>query len=257
MGFFSRDKKEGNDVKSLRDAILYFIRQRLSSAEGGEGTHIRGIHLYFNCTEATRPDYEAAVFYGDEARFKREIQRIADDYAIGLPAVWVLEMVFTDVVPAEAEPIAGVQGSIWVSTSGKATPATTTGIIRVLQGEAEHNEYILQPDAGIINIGREKQVRSADGFMRINHICFPAGSSHEANKFISRQHAHIVYDQESGQFLLFADEGGIPPNNKVKVRRKDAATPVKLQSRQVPHSLQDGDQVMLGDGALIEFITAK
>ncbi|HLL43902.1 MAG TPA: hypothetical protein VK369_12230, partial [Segetibacter sp.] len=59
-------------------------------------------------------------------------------------------------------------------------------------------------------------------------------------------------DAESGAFYIFADEGGVPPHNKMKVRI-EGGTPVKLQTTQVGHRLQEGDQVILGESALLEF----
>jgi hypothetical protein len=51
---------------------------------------------------------------------------------------------------------------------------------------------------------------------------------------------------------LFADEGGIPPHNKMKVRTQ-GGIPVKLQTTQIGHRLQEGDQIILGESALLEF----
>jgi hypothetical protein len=53
-------------------------------------------------------------------------------------------------------------------------------------------------------------------------------------------------------FVLYPDEGGVPPMNKIKVRTV-AGTPVKLQTTEVGHHLQEGDQIILGESALLEF----
>jgi pSer/pThr/pTyr-binding forkhead associated (FHA) protein len=100
-------------------------------------------------------------------------------------------------------------------------------------------------------------VRTADGFYRENTIAFKADSTHESNKFVSRQHAHIEWNSDAGSFYLFADEGGIPPGNKIKIRQPDSGTPVKLQNTQIGHRLQDGDQIILGDSALLQFNYAE
>ena len=95
-------------------------------------------------------------------------------------------------------------------------------------------------------------MQTADSFYRVNTVAFPANSSNESNRFVSRQHAHIEWDAETGAFLLFADEGGVPPRNKVKVRSADGNI-VKLQTIHFGHQLQEGDQIILGDSALLEF----
>ena len=48
-------KKESNpqpvDVKTIRDALLTFIKEQLSKAEGGEGGNIKGLQLFIACPE--------------------------------------------------------------------------------------------------------------------------------------------------------------------------------------------------------------
>jgi hypothetical protein len=122
----------------------------------------------------------------------------------------------------------------------------------VLHGDAEKETYTITSGSGTINIGRDKKVQTRDNFYRINTIAFPAESTHESNKYISRQHAHIEWDSATGAFLLFADEGGVPPRNKIKVRSQ-SNDPVKLQSTKTGYSLQHGDQIILGETALLEF----
>ncbi len=84
-------------------------------------------------------------------------------------------------------------------------------------------------------------------------LLFPAKSSSEGNKFVSRQHAHIEWNNDAGCFMLFADEGGVPPRNKVKIRSVGAPTPIKLHSIDVGHPLHEADQIVLGESAVLEF----
>ncbi|GAA4325615.1 FHA domain-containing protein [Flaviaesturariibacter amylovorans] len=257
MNLFNWNKNEppARDAKSIREELLYAIRQKLASVEGGEGGHIRGLTLYLAPPPELRPEYEAAVYYGQEERLRQEVERIADNYALDLPAQWTLETEFTETLPPDATPVPGQPISLWIATAAKAAPANATALLLVLQGEAEQARYELRARDGRINIGREKNVQQRDGFLRVNAICFPPESSNEANKYVSRQHAHIRFDEAMGQFLLYADEGGVPPQNKVKVKGRADSQPVKLQSTGVPHLLRDGDQIMLGHSALLEFRT--
>ena len=81
---------------------------------------------------------------------------------------------------------------------------------------------------------------------------FPDGSDNKSNKSISRQHAHIEWNEESAAFFLFADEGGIPPSNKIKVKPENGAE-IRLITTEVGHLLKEGDQIILGESALVEF----
>lgn len=252
--FFKKQKEESpKDVKGIRDSLLQFIKEQLQKAEGGEGGNIRGLYLFIDCNDAEKHLYEAAVYIEDEDRFKEEVQKIADDFAIDLPANWVMEISFTNEIPPQSIKAAAIDVALIISSGKKpAAYKKATAYIRVLNGEAEKEIYPISSDSGKTTIGREKKVQTSDSFYRINTIAFPADSSNESNRFVSRQHAHIEWDGETGAFLLFADEGGVPPRNKVKVRSADGAI-VKLQTIHFGHQLQEGDQIILGDSALLEF----
>src|SRR3712207_1782531 len=83
------------DVKSIRNELLQFIQSNLSKAEGGEGGAIKKLPLLIACSEEEKHLYEAALYANDEARFKEDVQKIADDSAITLPPHWELHTTFT------------------------------------------------------------------------------------------------------------------------------------------------------------------
>lgn len=53
--------------------------------------------------------------------------------------------------------------------------------------------------------------------------------------------------------MLFADDGGVPPRNKVKVRSVKEHNSVKLTFTELGHALHEGDQIILGESAVLEF----
>jgi len=53
--------------------------------------------------------------------------------------------------------------------------------------------------------------------------------------------------------MLFADEGGVPPGNKVKIRSVQAENLVKLHAVTNGHRLAESDQLILGESAVLEF----
>ncbi len=241
-----------SDVKEIRERLLQFIKEQLQKAEGGEGGNIRAITLYISCDENQKHLYEAAVYFNEDDRFKDdEVQKIADDYAIDLPANWIMDILF-DSAPAEAIEAKNVNAALFISTAKNHLPGkAVTACIKILNGEAEIEEYNITSTGDKINIGRESKTKTADGFYRENKIAF-SGDSHESNRSVSRQHAHIEWDKEAAAFYLYADEGGIPPMNKLKVR--DAQGNIfKVQTVEISHHLKDGDQIMLGESAVLEF----
>jgi hypothetical protein len=253
---FFKPKEEDStpDVKATRHQLLQFIKDQLRKWEGGEGSNIKGLQLFFAPAEEERHLYEAAVYFDTENKFKEEeVQRIADDYAIDLPPNYSFDLLFVEVFPPEAVKSKDLPVALHVSTRKQpALTAATTAYVKVVNGEAEQPLYELTDKGGRVCIGREKTVRTAEGFMRENNIAFPSTSANASNKFISRQHAHIEWNREAGGFFLYADEGGIPPRNKIKVQTANGDI-IRLQSTHVGHHLQEGDQIVLGDSALLQF----
>lgn len=246
-------KSRPHDIKGIRGALLQFIKDQLQKAEGGEGNNIKALYLYITCGQEDKHLYESAVYADDENFFKEEVQKIADDYAIDLPENWTFQASFADTAPTEAVKAESIDASLFISTKKKPKiHAASTAYIRVLNGEAEKEIYKITSKDGKINIGREKKAQTAEGFYRENFIAFAGTSRHESNRSVSREHAHIEWDAEAGAFYIFADEGGVPPNNKMKVRTA-GGNAVKLQTAQIGHRLQEGDQVILGESALLEF----
>jgi hypothetical protein len=240
------------DVKRIRDEILQFIKDRLRKLQGGEGQNIKGIQVYIACQPDDRTLYESALYFDETDRFKNEeIQRIADDYAVDLPEEWNFEIIFQDSLPKEASKIPGLDAAVFMITRKTVVQKTSTAYLKVRAGQAEKEEYLISSDSGRICIGREKKVVTSGGFYRENTIAFTGNN--ESNKFVSRQHAHIEFDHESGCFILYADEGGVPPRNKMKVRSVQNDMPVKMYSTGIGHKLQEGDQILLGESALLEF----
>ena len=251
--FKNDDKNQPADVKAARAVILKAIKQELQKAEGGEGKNIKGIDLFIAAPDSEKHVYEAALYADGPGRLKNEIQKIADDYALDLPVAWTLDISHQAELPAGAIMVKGADVALFIRTKDNTIKKSATAFIRILNGEAEKKTYRLESGDGKVNIGRDQRVQTADGFFRLNQIAFPGEISNEINKYISRQHAHIEWNNETGSFMLYADEGGVPPGNKVKVRSGTSETLNKLISTQIGHRLDEGDQVILGEGAVIVF----
>jgi hypothetical protein len=246
-------KQKPKDIKALRSELLDFIKEQLRKAESGEGENIKGLQLYVNCAPQDKFLYESALYVEDKDKLKDEIQKIADDFAIAFPSTWLLQILFDETVPPEAIRSANLDVALFISTRQKpSVKKEAVAYIKVLNGEAEQNVYTLHSSDKKINIGREKAAQIADGYLRQNQIAFPDNSSNKSNRSISRQHAHIEWNEEFAAFFLYADEGGIPPANKIKVKPEKGAE-IRLIATEIGHELKEGDQVILGESALLEF----
>ncbi len=251
--FKSGTTEQPDDVKGIRHALLQFIKQVLQKAEGGEGANIKGLCLYLNCTSAERQVYEAAVYIDDPNQLKSEIQRINDDYSLDLPSNWTLTIVFEEAFPEEVVLMPNLPVGLFVKTNTHFLKQSSTAYLKALSGTTVKPTYMLSSESGKYNIGRDEKAQSDKGYFRTNHIAFSSTSDDEQNKYISREHAHIEWNKNLAKFMVFADEGGIPPRNKVKVRCALTEKIVKLHATQIGQELEEGDQIILGESVVLEF----
>src|ERR1043165_1258149 len=201
FNLFSDKSKAPGDVKSIRHQLVLFIKEQLKGAESGEGASISSLQLFLAPSAEERHFYEAAIYYNDEGRFKREeVQKIADDYAIDLPEDWTMQFNFEDELPEKAVKAGNMPVALYIATRQQLTDTKPSrAVVRVVNGKAEEQEYTITATSGKVYIGRDKASQTDDGFMRENIIAFPS-ADHESNKFISRQHAHIEWNTAEGCF---------------------------------------------------------
>lgn len=251
--FKSGKQERPTDVKGVRYGLLQFIKQELQKSEGGEGTHIKGLALYINCDPAERHVYEAAAYADQQEILHQEIQRISDDYSLDLPIGWTLTISFEEQFPEVAIVNEALKVALFVKTNINFVKQQVQAYVKALSGETVQTYYPLDSDGGKYNIGRDEKAQSDEGYFRTNQIAFPSESANQSNKYISRQHAHIEWDDNTSSFMVFADEGGIPPKNKIKIRAAKTELITKLHSKQIGHELAEGDQIILGDSVVLEF----
>ena len=245
------------DVKVVREHILQFVKEELQKSEGGEGANIHTLKLFAAPAITEKHLYEAASYTSDPDRLKQEVQRIADNFAVNLPKQWQLEIHMVDTLPNEGIKYDNLPLVLSIETTPVFVPEVhvvkTKALLKVINGEAEQERYTLTSKDGRINLGRGKNASTVGGSIRTNQIVFPEDVEFVGNRFVSRQHAHLEWDDKKGGFMLFADEGGVPPGNKTKVQSKDEEGQIKLNSTLVGHFLQDEDQLILGESVVLQF----
>ena len=114
--------------------------------------------------------------------------------------------------------------------------------LTVVRGASERRTYVFTSHR--VDLGRGIEVRdSHNSLIRTNHVAF-ADVSDEINQSISRQHAHVVYEQPSGEFRLH-DDGSVH-GTKIVRRGKTVAVPWRGRGGR----LQSGDEIELGEARL-------
>lgn len=97
-----------------------------------------------------------------------------------------------------------------------------------------------------MNIGIGKRIKLQSGVIRINHIAVddnPQGEHFDHNKYVSRSHAYITFNENEG-FVLTVELGGTPAGkHRTMVFRNNKEIRMDIPGMAVP--LENGDQIIL------------
>ena len=128
------------------------------------------------------------------------------------------------------------------TTVARPEPAFGRIDLTVVRGTAERKTYSFA--ARRIDLGRCAEVRDTrHRLVRTNHVAFVEGAG-EINQSVSRRHAHITYEAESGTYRL-RDEGSAHGTSVVRDGSTLTVSPGSLGVR-----LRAGDEVVLGEARL-------
>ncbi len=180
--------------------------------------------------------YEAAFAEGGIDEDVRELLREAD---CPVPAAFSVTVAVAEdaALALSGRPFAIDYSNGSSKLAGTARPNAR---LRIVRGQADAAEYTIQSDR--VNIGRLQEVVGAkDGLRRRNHVAFA-----DTETTVSREHAYVRYDAESGRFRLY-DPGS---QRGTSVFREGRRLDVP---KGVTHGLQlrSGDEIHLGDARLV------
>jgi len=192
--------KDAPELAEIRIAMLDEIKGKTHRA-GGKSVFpfnivrikLRGIPESQAATLQT--DFLAGYLAG-EAResLKRSHHRFPEDLQV--------EIHTTPVLPSAAESWITVETeSRPAKQDAPPSPARKPAKLVVLAGAANQKELTLEKTR--TNIGRTAEVFRSAGPSRRNDLAFTGES--EANRTVSREHAHILYSPKTGEYRLFND----------------------------------------------------
>ena len=128
------------------------------------------------------------------------------------------------------------------------------------QGSMLQDEYILnsvelqKPSMRVYNIGSGKFVKMANGLMRKNYIVINDDENSpefEMNRFVSRSHAHIDFNEDYGFRLFVESKGTKMAGKRTRIIRGDKV--FDLNNTLVPEPLVDGDIIELSKSVMLLF----
>jgi len=237
-----------------REEITRFIIGALGPYVNERKTGIKGIKLYLLSGNSEEDNLINVALYADmPGLFKtRELERKLSDHYIVPDQGWYFEFrLIRDKLPHCTISRGNMGLDIIKDTSAKGS--FTKAAITVLSGQAEKDEYILDPAVKLkYTIGRGKKPVLTSGRMHANDIVFIAkeepGFDEQrggGNLTVSRYHAAIIFKPDQNKYYIAAEA-------RLKLFSDDG----KLLRLEIPgtlHELTDGDQVELGGSARLLF----
>jgi hypothetical protein len=226
------------ELLEIRRDILEEIRDAIEPA--GQGRNIfpyRAVSIGIAAMDAHQAARYQAAFV-ESGALERDIRDLLAEAGCAPPAIAI------SIAEAPAMASAGRPFEVAYSTAktepkpaGASRPAARLIVVR---GQADPPRYEIRSDR--VNIGRLKEVvGDRDGLRRRNDIAFA-----DSETSVSREHAYIRYDRDSGHFRLYDS-------------RSQRGTCVFREGRRLKAPggsasglrLQSGDEIHLGDARLL------
>jgi hypothetical protein len=238
----SAPQGEKHELIEVHRAILDEVARHVESLPRGRRT-FSFPHLSIRVLlpdPARRRSYEVALLEADA--LARDIAgRLADEH-VELPEKFRADVELVDELPADVAH-RGFDISYESAQPAGESAGTPAVWMKVLAGKADRDEYSFRKRR--INLGRLSDV--IDGRQRLirrNDVAF-LESPEPPNPTVSRTHAHLELDRDTGQFRLFDDRSA----QGTTVLREGGIIPVpKGPSKGV--QLRPGDEIVLGQARL-------
>lgn len=189
---------------------------------------------------ARRRSYEVALVEADA--LARDIAgRLADD-AVEMPQKFWVQVELVEELPADVAS-RGFDVSYHAAPEAPKSVATPAIWVRVLSGKTQRAEYSFRKAR--VNIGRLADVLDAQQrLIRRNDVAF-VEVAEMPNSTVSRSHAHIEFDRETGHFRVFDDRSA---QGTTVLRDGGIIAVPKGTSKGV--QLKPGDEIVIGQARL-------
>ncbi len=229
------------EVLEVRRDILEDVRDKIRPV--GQGKNVfpyTEVTIRIGAQNTEERDVRQAAL-AESGDLERDIAALLTEVGCPIPAGFAVpvEVVEDAELAAAARPFHIDYASHKEPRKPAATAARPTIKLTVLRGAAEATEYVISVDR--VNIGRLKEVvGEKDGLRRRNDIAFE-----DTETTVSREHAYVRYDAESGRFRLY-DSGSQRGTSIFRGGRRLEVPRGPTRGVQ----LQSGDEIHLGEARL-------
>jgi pSer/pThr/pTyr-binding forkhead associated (FHA) protein len=235
---------EPPELAEIRLALFEQARSKSYRAGGRRVFPYDRVRLFLLGIEKSR----AAAFHGKFFchYLEEELKTALGKSDCRYPETLRVEVDTSHALPGPGEPWLRVETFAVDPAAESAAPAAR---LVVLEGSA--NATSIPIDRENVYIGRAPDVYSSEGMRRRNDLVF--GGDSEINRSVSREHAHITWDQATGEYRLHNDRwyalGGPGPSNPgTWIVRKGVSQPVHRGTRGT--KLEHGDELRFGRAAV-------
>jgi hypothetical protein len=230
---------ESDELLVVHHAILEEVESKVQTVHRGERLFpYNYLRVRLVSPDADRRALFQAALGGRERRLERDVRECLQATGCGIPTGFAL-----DVETAESGP-KGFEIAYEIrEAEAVVRPALAPARIMVTRGKANGESFVL--DKACTNIGRLAELTdSLQRVVRRNDVVFEDGAD-EANATVSRGHAHIRCDQETGEYRICDDSS----EYGTRVFRGGRSIEVPPGSRR-GERLRPGDEIYLGRACL-------
>jgi hypothetical protein len=248
FGAMSQAMSDSPEVAEIRIAVLDEVKKKIQRA-GGKALFPYNVVRVVICTSA--PD--ATVFERDFFRrfFEEEVCKSLTRDSCRFPEDLRIEVRVTNDQAADDDKWLRIE-TLAEEVRPEISDASRTrrgARLIVTAGTPNKTEIPLQKTR--TNIGRLVDVYKAEGLSRRNDLAF--AEDNPINRTVSREHAHILHDQQTGEYRLFNDRwytrGNKSENNcGLWIVRDGMGQEVHRDTRGT--RLLPGDEIHLGKAVL-------
>lgn len=189
----------GREILEIRRDILEDVRDHIQPT--GQGRRLlpySTISIRIAAEDREQREVLDAAFGGDD--LEEDVRELLSEADCPVPVGFDVRVSIVEdaALAASGRPFAAEYSSGKGASPGKLNRnARPHAKLTIVRGAAEVTEHTIQSDR--VNIGRLKEViGDKDGLRRRNDIAFS-----DAETTVSREHAYIRYDAESGRFRLY------------------------------------------------------
>ncbi len=237
----ARLSKDAPELAEIRLAVLDEVKAKSHRVSGRDVFPYNLVRIYIGGVPDSQSNVLRSTFFTQF--FEQELRSGLKKANYRFPEDLQVEIRTTAQLPGPKESWLSVETDSRDQPVQPAAPARKASRLTVIKGTANDKEILLSKAR--TNIGRTVDVYRADGPSRRNDLAFT--EENEISRSVSREHAHILFDKQTGEYRLYNDRRPKPGGKDgcgLWIIRDGLSLEVHHNTRGT--SLQPGDEIHLG-----------